>query len=124
MTSPFAAPSASSSCRGTKRSCSAAFEQTSSRPHDRALAANLLGLVAFDQARSQAVTNVAPLLRRSAAAFRRAIVLDPTADDAKANLEAILRLTRASVEFDRRPVGFFGTAEGPGTGSGRRGGGY
>lgn len=86
--------------------------------------ANLLGVLALltqpDQAERQQV------VRAAASAFRRAIVLDPTNDDAKFNLESILRL----VADDRnRGQGGGGSAGQEGTEFGgaavsRRGSGY
>jgi hypothetical protein len=86
--------------------------------------ANLLGVLALltppDQAeRSQVV-------RAAAAAFRRAIVLDPSNDDAKFNLESVLRLV---ADERNRGQGGGGSAGQEGTEFGgaalsRRGSGY
>jgi hypothetical protein len=100
----------------------AALERGSSSPHDRAVAANLLGLIAFDDAAGES-GGASQRVLQSTAAFRRAIVLDPTVEDAKINLEVMLRFVRATAEFNRQN-GTFGTAQGPGTGSGRGGSGY
>ena len=100
-----------------------ALERTSSSPHDRAVAANLLGLIAFDEVGSES-GRVSQRVLQSTAAFRRAIVLDPTVEDAKINLEVMLRLVRATAEFNRQQPGAFGSAQGSGSGSGRGGSGY
>jgi hypothetical protein len=63
--------------------------------HRRSLAANLQGVLAFEQAReSSAPSDV--LLRRSLDSFRRAIVLDRSNEHAKYNLELVLRLLQAA----------------------------
>jgi hypothetical protein len=101
----------------------AAVERDDPRRRDRAIAAELLGVLAFDKARNEP-RNVGGLLRRSAAAFRRAIALDPTADQPKTNLEIVLRLTGRAAEANRQRLGLFGNSAGHGSGSGRGGEGY
>jgi hypothetical protein len=90
---------------------------------DRSIAANLLGVLAFQEARldpSSAQTSI----RRAALAFRRAILWDDTNEDAKSNLELVLRLTQAANQVRRDQAGIFGNARGHGTGAGRGGTGY
>jgi len=90
---------------------------------DRAIAANLLGVLAFQEARldpSTAQTSI----RRAALAFRRAILWDSTNEDAKSNLELILRLAQVANQVRRDQEGIFGNARGRGTGAGRGGRGY
>jgi hypothetical protein len=102
----------------------AAVERSAPDVADRALAANLLGVLAFDEARSEPL-NSAVLLRQSTDAFRRAISLDPQSVDAKTNLEILLRLSGPDGEIARQHVGIFGgTLDSPGSGSSRAGRGY
>jgi hypothetical protein len=62
----------------------------SSKPAERAsTAANLLGLLAFDD---PAPEGVGSFFSRSERLFRRAVELDPRDEEAKANLELLLRL--------------------------------
>ena len=99
------------------------LERDGTSPHDKAVAANLLGMLDFEQARNDPL-NVDRLLRRSAAAFRRAIALDPRTEDAKVNLEILLRLTEVGAERSREQVGIFGGGHGLGAGATRAGRGY
>jgi hypothetical protein len=101
----------------------AQIERNAADRRDRALAANLLGVLAFEEARNDPV-NVAPLLRRSAEEFRNAIALAPEGEDAKVNLEILLRLSRPGAQRTREQVGIFGAAEGIGAGASRAGRGY
>jgi hypothetical protein len=101
----------------------AQLERNAAGARDRARAANLLGLLAFQEARNDPL-NVTTLLRRSADEFRRAIAFDPTGEDAKVNLEILLRLSRPGAEKSRERVGIFGGARGVGAGSSRAGRGY
>jgi hypothetical protein len=89
----------------------------------RSTAANLLGVLAFQDARldpSSAQTS----LRRATLAFRRAIIWDATNEDAKSNLELILRLAQVANQTRRAQEGLFGNSRGHGTGAGRSGTGY
>ncbi len=89
----------------------------------RSTAANLLGVLAFQDARldpSSAQTS----LRRATLAFRRAILWDATNEDAKSNLELILRLAQTANQTRRAQEGLFGNSRGHGTGAGRGGTGY
>ncbi len=89
----------------------------------RSTAANLLGVLAFQDARldpSGAQTS----LRRATLAFRRAILWDATNEDAKSNLELILRLAQVASQTRRDQEGLFGNSRGHGTGAGRGGRGY
>ena len=101
----------------------AQLERDGTSTHDKAVAANLLGLLDFEQARNDPL-NVDRLLRRSGAAFRRAIALDPHAEDPKVNLEILLRLTAVGAERSREQVGIFGGGRGLGSGATRAGRGY
>jgi hypothetical protein len=80
-------------------------------------------VLAFEEARNDPL-NAASLLRRSAQEFRNAIALAPEGEDAKANLEILLRLSRPGAEQTRKQVGIFGAAHGVGAGASRAGRGY
>jgi hypothetical protein len=101
----------------------AQIERNAADARDRAIAANLLGVLAFEEARNDPL-NAASLLRRSAQEFRNAIALAPEGEDAKANLEILLRLSRPGAEQTRKQVGIFGAAHGVGAGASRAGRGY
>jgi hypothetical protein len=101
----------------------AQIERNSSDPRDRAVAANLLGVLAFEEARNDPV-NATMMLRRSAEEFRNAIALAPSREDAKVNLEILLRLRQPGAEKTREQVGIFGAAQGIGAGATRAGRGY
>ena len=86
--------------------------------------ANLLGVLALLTPPDQAERT--QVVRAAGAAFRRAIVLDPSIDDAKFNLENVLRL---EADLRRRGQGGGGSAGQQGTDYGgaavsRRGSGY
>jgi hypothetical protein len=86
--------------------------------------ANLLGVLALLTPPDQAERT--QVVRAAGAAFRRAIVRDPTTDDAKFNLENVLRL---EADLRRRGQGGGGSAGQQGTDYGgaavsRRGSGY
>lgn len=86
--------------------------------------ANLLGVLALLTPPDQAERT--QVVRAAGAAFRRAIVLDPMIDDAKFNLESVLRL---EADLRRRGQGGGGSAGQEGTEFGgaavsRRGSGY
>lgn len=61
----------------------------------RALLANLRGVLALEEARGVELQR-SVLLRRAAAGFREAIAIDPDYEDAKYNLELALRLLQRS----------------------------
>lgn len=86
--------------------------------------ANLLGVLALLTPQDQAERS--QLVRTATASFRRAILLDPANDDAKFNLESVLRLV--ADERDRgRGAGADAGEEGTefgGAASSRRGSGY
>jgi hypothetical protein len=64
-------------------------------PQERSSAANLLGvLVVTTPVAANDHKLIAKILKRSAGYFQRAISLDPTNDDAKQNLELVLRVTK------------------------------
>jgi hypothetical protein len=101
----------------------AQIERNAADARDRAVAANLLGVLAFEEARNDPL-NAASLLRRSRQEFRNAITLAPAGEDAKVNLEILLRLSRPGAEKARQQVGIFGAAHGIGAGASRAGRGY
>jgi hypothetical protein len=90
-------------------------------PARRARLLNLLGILALARAAEEDV-QTANLLRESIAIFRRAIAMDPASEEAKTNLELVLRLRQERVqeEFSSgRQVG-----EASRVGLGRAGSGY
>ncbi len=89
----------------------------------RSVAANLLGVLALQDARLDPSTAQASI-RRATLAFRRAILWEPTNEDAKSNLELILRLAQLAGQTQRNQEGIFGNARGRGQGAGRGGAGY
>jgi hypothetical protein len=101
----------------------AAVERGAPHARDRSIAANLLGVLAFQEARGDPL-NAARAIQRAALAFRRAILADGSNEDAKANLELIVRLQQANNALRRQQNGVFGNARGNGTGAGRGGSGY
>jgi hypothetical protein len=94
--------------RGRVEAELARLERDDGHPHRRSLVSNLQGALAFEEAREDSGQS-AVLLRRSLGSFRRSIRLDPGNDDAKYNLELVLRLLQR-----------LGDESGPG-GGGRRG---
>ena len=74
----------------------------------------------------RASTRAAPRssIRRATLAFRRAILWDATNEDAKSNLELVLRLAQVASPTRREQEGLFGNSRGHGTGAGRGGTGY
>jgi hypothetical protein len=90
----------------------------------RSLVANLQGVLAFEEARDDEGQR-AVLLRRSLESFRRAIALDGRNDDAKYNLELVLRLLQQA-ENDSGPGagGQRGDVRGSGAGAATSGSGY
>lgn len=101
----------------------AQIERNAADRRDRAVAANLLGVLAFEEARNDPV-NAAAMLRRSGGEFRHAIGLSPSDEDPKVNLEILLRLSRPGAEKTREQVGIFGASRGIGAGASRAGRGY
>jgi hypothetical protein len=101
----------------------AAVERGAPRARDKSIAANLLGVLAFQEARGDPL-NAAKAIQRAAQAFRRAILVDGSNEDAKANLELIVRLQQANNALRRQQNGVFGNARGNGTGAGGGGTGY
>ena len=89
----------------------------------RAIAANLLGILAFDHALGDP-RNGPALFRRSVADFRRAMAHDPTNEDAKYNLELVLRLLQADDGERRENVEEFSGGQSRGAGVGGPGRGY
>jgi hypothetical protein len=65
-------------------------------PTRRSLAANLRGVLAFEEARNDQGGQTAVFLRRSLSEFRDAIRLDASNEPAKYNLELVLRLLEAT----------------------------
>ena len=70
-------------------------ERSASTPAQRSKAAGLQGVLAFDEAIADPVNGPA-LVRRSLEDFRRAVRLDPANEEAKYNLELVLRLMEPS----------------------------
>lgn len=93
-------------------------------PPRRSLVANLQGVLAFEEARDDEGQR-AVLLRRSLESFRRAIALDGRNEDAKYNLELVLRLLQRA-ENDSGPGGGGqrGDVKGTGAGAATSGTGY
>jgi len=89
----------------------------------RSTAANLLGVLAFQEARLDPSTALSSI-RRATLSFRRAILWDAANEDAKSNLELVLRLAQAATQTRRDQEGLFGNSRGKGTGAGRGGTGY
>lgn len=73
---------------------------TAATPAERSDAANLLGVLVITTASAAAIGNnegvVPQTLRQTAEYFQQAIALDPSNDDAKQNLELVLRQTGPS----------------------------
>jgi hypothetical protein len=82
-------------------------------PQERSSAANLLGvLVVTTPVAANDRKLIAKVLKRSAGYFQRAIALDPANDDAKQNLELVLRVTRpkkGGLDHDARSGFGFGS---------------
>ena len=92
-------------------------------PVRRGAAANLVALLTFDEAVSDQQNAVA-LLRRSVVELRRAIRLHPGSEEAKFNLELILRLSQPGAQREREKLGLFGGGLGVGAGVSAPGRGY
>ncbi len=101
----------------------AQLERDETDPLRRATAANLLGLLSFDEA-VEDQRNAGALLRRSLSEFRRAIAYNPASEEAKVNLELVLRLLEPEAQESRERVGIYGSGEGIGAGASRAGRGY
>jgi hypothetical protein len=102
----------------------ARLDRTDDDARRRSLIANLQGALAFEQAREDG-GQASVLLRRSLAAFRRAIALDGRNDDAKYNLELVLRLLQqAESESSPGGSGQRGDTLGSGAGAATSGSGY
>lgn len=102
----------------------ARLDRTDADAHRRSLVSNLLGVLAFEEARDDQGQQ-AVLLRRSLESFRRAIALDSRNEDAKYNLELVLRLLERSAN-DSGPAGGGqrGDVQGTGAGAATSGTGY
>jgi hypothetical protein len=102
----------------------ARLDRTDGDERRRSLVANLQGAVAFEEARDDS-GQAAVLLRRSLQSFRRAIARDPGNEDAKYNLELVLRLLER-VENESGPGGGGerGDTRGSGAGAATAGSGY
>jgi hypothetical protein len=83
----------------------------------RSLAANLRGVLAFEEARNDSGGQTVVFLRRALSEFRRAITLDPTNEPAKYNLELTLRLMQLSSQ-DSQSGGGGERADTPASGAG------
>ena len=92
---------------------------TASTPAERSDAANLLGVLVITTASAAAVGNneavVPQTLRQTVGYFQQAIALDPSNDDAKQNLELILRSTGPSNRVIREGGTGFGYGGGHGS---------
>jgi hypothetical protein len=101
-----------------------ALMKTGANVHQRSEAANLLGvLVVTTPSIANDPSAITQTLTRSAEYFQQAIALDPGNNDAKENLELVLRLTRpgkGKIGNDARS----GYGFGKGQGIGNQGGGY
>ena len=89
----------------------------------RSREATLLGLTEFEDAQGDA-ENGPVLVQRALASFRAAARADPSADDAKADLELLLTLLRPRTRQGLEPIGQEGSAGGTGAGLADTGGGY
>lgn len=101
-----------------------ALMKTGATVHQRSAAANLLGvLVVTTPSIANDPSAITQTLTRSAEYFQEAIAIDPGNNDAKENLELVLRLTKpgkGKVGNDARS----GYGFGKGQGIGSQGGGY
>ena len=101
-----------------------ALMKAGANKHERSEAANLLGvLVVTTPSIANDPSAITQTLTRSAEYFQQAIALDPGNNDAKENLELVLRLTRpgkGKIGNDARS----GYGFGKGQGIGNQGGGY
>jgi hypothetical protein len=102
----------------------ARLDRTDAERSRRSLGANLQGVLALEEARDSSGQQTV-LLRRSAESFRKAVLLDQGNEDAKYNLELVLRLL-ASVGNDASPSGGGQRGDTPASGAGAasQGGGY
>lgn len=94
--------------RGEAQAALAEIERFDPDPRRAAAAANLLGILAFTDARDTTSGATAPV-SRAIAEFRNAVRLDGANEDAKHNLELVLRLLRAgklTVTFAASAGGF------------------
>ena len=124
LQSTFFNPSASlQASKARAQIALAGIERDAPRARDRSIAANLLGVLAFQEARGDPI-HAAQAIQRAAQAFHRAILADGSNEDAKANLELIVRLQQANNALRRQQNGILGNARGQGTGAGRGGSGY
>lgn len=93
-------------------------------PERLSMLANLSGALAFEEARFDEGQR-ATFLRRSLAEFREAIKLDPANEDAKYNLELVLRLiVNAQNESSAGGGGARGDTQASGAGAATSGSGY
>jgi hypothetical protein len=101
-----------------------ALMKTGANVHQRSAAANLLGvLVVTTPSIANDPSAITQTLTRSAEYFQQAIAIDPSNNDAKENLELVLRLTKpgkGKIGNDARS----GYGFGKGQGIGNQGGGY
>ncbi|HEX3454263.1 MAG TPA: hypothetical protein VHS03_06530 [Gaiellaceae bacterium] len=92
---------------------------TAATPAERSDAANLLGVLVITTASAAAIGNnegiVPQTLHQTVGYFEQAIALDPTNDDAKQNLELILRSTGPSNRVIREGGTGFGYGGGHGS---------
>lgn len=100
------------------------IETTDGDPTRRAKAANLLGILAFEDAIGTDARDAAGFLRRSVSKFRTAVRLDPSSDEAKVNLELVLKIVRSTQERIERQGGARGSGTSAGAGLSLPGRGY
>lgn len=101
----------------------ALVERTDADRRRKSRAANLLGILAFEEAVADQ-TQAATFLRRSVGKFLEAIRLDPANEEAKYNLELALRILRTSRERLVEEGGARGSGASAGAGLSAPGRGY
>jgi hypothetical protein len=110
--------------RGAVEAELARLGEQSLGPERRSRLANLSGAISFEEARFDEGQR-ATFLRRSLAEFREAIQLDPANEDAKYNLELVLRLIQnAEQESGSGGGGARGDTQASGAGAATSGSGY
>ena len=110
--------------RGAVETELARLGETSLGPVRQARLANLSGALSFEEARFDEGQR-ATFLRRSLAEFRKAIQLDPANEDAKYNLELVLRLIQSvDQEAGSGGGGARGDTQATGAGAATSGSGY
>ena len=108
---------------GQSQSALETLARSDPEPERRSRAANLLGILLWENADS-AQENAPLLLRQSVDAFRRAIRASPRNDDAKINLEVLLTLLQPTGERRRDAPSVAGPGAARGAGIAAAGSGY